>query len=131
MIRRRNIAKTHRDTFAITFSKASSIANEMFGVVPVKAELCAVYEVHNTAGNHASAVSGSIERLQAVETTGQGDVVATGIDLKGTASTSQAGTVTLADTRIFEAGDRVGFVLTGNSQTLAGMFVTCLFRPVD
>lgn len=131
MIRRRNIEESHRDSFILTLHVASTIADAMIGVVPVKAKLVAVKEVHLTAGNHGSAVSGAIERLQGTETAGNGDQVATGIDLKGTAVTVQSGTIVDNSTNIWDAGDRVGFNLTGDSQTLANMYITCMFRPVD
>ena len=105
----------------------------MIGIVPVKAELVSVKEVHLTAGNDGSAVTGGIERLQGTETAGNGDVVVSaGINLKGTAVTVQSGTiVTTSDINIFAAGNRVGFELTGTSTTLANMYITCEFRPVD
>lgn len=131
MIKRRNIQKDHRDTFVLTLSVAATIADAMIGIVPVKAELVSAKEVHLTAGNHASAVSGAIERLQGTETAGNGDQVATGFNLKGTAVTVQTATVVTDGTQIFAAGDRVGFNLTGDSSTLANMYITCLFRPVD
>lgn len=134
MIKRRNIAESHRDTFVITHHQAATIADAMIGIVPVKCELVSVKEVHLTAGNHASAVSGGIERLQGTETAGNGDAVtsATAFNLKGTAVTVQSATIVkTSNIHIFEAGDRVGFNLTGDSTTLANMYVTCEFRPVD
>lgn len=132
MIRRRNIQEDHRPTFVFTHHQASTIVDAMIGTVPVKCELVSVKEVHLTAGNHASAVSGAIERLQGTETAGNGDQCATGFNLKGTAVTVQSATiVTTSNIHIFEAGDRVGFNLTGDSTALANMYITCEFRPVD
>lgn len=131
MIRRRNIEESHRNTFVLQHHQAATIANAMIGIVPVKSKLVSVKEVHLTAGNHASAVTAGIERLQGTETAGNGDVVVSGINLKGTAVTVASGTIATDGTEIFEAGDRVGFELTGDSSTLANMYITCEFRPVD
>jgi len=132
MIYRKNIDENARDTFLITDLQASSIASKVIGIVPVKAQLVKVYEVHGTAAGQTATLG--IERLQGVETSGNGDQVvsATGIDLEGTADTVQEGTITTtSDIHIFAAGDRVGVELTGNSATCATMIVACQFRPVD
>lgn len=133
MIKRRNISKESRDSFTITDYQASSVADKIIGIVPVKCELVVVKEVHVTAGDHASAVTMSVERLQGTETSSQGDqVVNATINLKGTAATVQTGTIVkTSNIHIFEAGDRVGINVTGDTQTLAGVVVTCQFRPVD
>ena len=133
MIKRRNISPETRDTIVVTDLQASSIASKVIYVAPVKCLVTVFKEVHGTAGNHASAVTGSIERLQGTETSGQGDNLCTAeVSLKGTANTVQTGTLTsTASTKTLAAGDRLGFLLTGNSQTLATMVVTVQFRPVD
>lgn len=139
-IRKRNIKDTHRDTFIIKDYQASTIASKIIGIVPVDCELVSVKEVHVTAGNHASAVTLNIEKLRHTETSGGGNsLLSSGINLKGTASTVQTGTL-ITTARIktsepfvirFTAGDRVGVVLTGDSQTLAGMVVSLEFRPIE
>jgi len=132
MIYRKNIDVNARDTFLITDIQASTIASKIIGVVPVKAELISVNEVHGTAAGQTATIG--IERLQGVETSGAGDnvVAATGIDLEGTADTVQSGTIVkTSDIHIFAAGDRVGVELAGNSATCATMIVACQFRPVD
>lgn len=132
MIYRKNIDVDARDTFLITDLQASSIASKVIGIVPVKAELVSVMEVHGTAAGQTATVG--IERLQGTETSGNGDqvVLATGLDLEGTADTVQEGTIiTASDVHIFAAGDRVGVELAGNSATCATMIVACLFRPID
>lgn len=133
MIKRRNISESHRDTFVIQDYQASSIADKVIGIVPVKCELVSVKEVHGTAGNDGSAVTLSIERLQGTETSTNGDAVVNAtINLKGTANTVQSGTiVTTSDINIFAAGDRVGINSNGTTTTLATMNVVCEFRPVD
>ena len=131
MIYRRNIDEVARDTFLITDIQASSVADKVIGIVPVKSQLVSVKEVHGTAAGQTCTVS--IERLQGVETSAAGDqVVAATINAEGTANTVQTGTiVTASDIHIFEAGDRVGVNMTGTTTTLATMIVACLFRPID
>lgn len=130
MIKRRNIEKSHRPHFVIQDHQASSIADKVIGIVPVRSKLIAVKEVHGTAGSDGSAVTLAIERLQGTETSGNGDSVATGINLKGTADTVQSGTLTsTAANLIFEAGDRVGINVTGTTTAVATMNVTCWFMP--
>jgi len=130
MIKRRNIAKTHRDTYTLSDYQASSIADKVFGICPVKSELVCVKEVHGTAAGQTCTIA--VERLQAVETSGNGDQVATGIDGEGTANTVQTATLTTtASNLIFEAGDRVGTNMSGTSTTMATMNIVCEFRPVD
>lgn len=133
MIKRKNIAATSRDTIVVTDLQASTIANKVIFVAPVKCVVTAFKEVHGTAGNHASAVTGSIERLQGTEASSEGDNLCTSeVNLKGTADTVQSGTLTTTvTTKTLAAGDRLGFLLTGDSQTLATMIVTVHLRPVD
>jgi len=133
MIKRRNISKSHRDTFVIQDYQASSIADKVIGIVPVKCELIAVKEVHGTKGSDGSAVTLSVERLQGTETSENGDAVVNAtINLKGTANTVQSGTIVkTSNIHQFAAGDRVGLNVTGTSTAVATMNVVCLFRPID
>ena len=94
MIKTRNIAATHRDTFVIKDYQASAIASKIIGIVPVNCELVSVREVHGTAGNDAGAVTLSVERLTDGEASGSGNVAVNAtINLKGTANTVQTGTI--------------------------------------
>ena len=133
MLKRRHIDVDSRDTFVITSIHSSDVSDRVIGIVPVKSELVSVREAHGTAGTDGSAVTLSIERLQGVETSGNGDqVVAATINLKGAANTTQSGTVvTASDIDQFEAGDRVGVNVTGTNTDLANMAVSCYFRPID
>lgn len=133
MIKRRNISSEARDTIVVTHLQASTIANSVFFVAPVKCMVVKFMEVHGTAGNHASAVTASIERLQGTEASTAGDNLCTSeVNLKGTADTVQTGTLTTtASTKTLAAGDRLGLLLTGDSQTLATMVVTVQLQPVD
>lgn len=131
MIYRRNIDVNARDTFLITDIQASSVADKVIGIVPVKCELVSVKEVHGTAAGQTCTVS--VERLQGVETSAAGDqVVAATINAEGTANTVQSGTiVTTSNIHQFAAGDRVGVNMTGTTTSLATMIVACQFRPID
>ena len=142
MIRTRNIAETHRDSFTISYYCASNVANKIIGIVPVDCQLVSVQEVHGTAGSDGSAVTLSIERLRNTETSGSGNtVVNASINLKGTADTVQDGTIVtqaaypypLRERGInyFAAGDRVGIVITGVNTGLANMNVVLTFRVLD
>lgn len=131
MIKRSNLDVEARDTYVITDIQASSVADKVIGICPVRSKLVVVKEVHGTAAGQTCTVS--IERLQGTETSGNGDqVVAATINAEGTANTVQSGTiVTASDIDIFEAGDRVGVNMTGTTTSLANMVVVCQFRPVD
>src|SRR3989304_2622209 len=142
MIKTRNIAATHRDTYVIRDYQASAIASKIIGIVPVASELVSVREVHGTAGKHGDAGGLLVERLTDGETSGTGNIAVNAtINLKGAANTVQTGTIVTNSTypypererglNFFHAGDRVGLVLTGDSQTLATMLVECEFRPLD
>lgn len=132
MIKRRNIDPDHRPHFVIQDYQASSIADKVVGIVPVRSKLISVKEVHGTAGSDGSAVTLAVERLQGVETSGNGDQVATGVNLKGTADTVQTATLTSTKANlIFEAGDRVGINVTGTTTAVAKMNVVCYFMPFN
>jgi hypothetical protein len=133
MIKRIHISPEARDTFVIVDIQASSIADKVIGIVPVKCELVKVMEAHGTAGSDGGAVTLSIERLQGTETSSNGDqVVAATINLKGTANTVQTGTIVkTSNIHQFAAGDRVGVNVTGTTTSLATMVVSCQFRPID
>lgn len=131
-IRRRNIDKTHRPHYVIQDYQASSIADKVIGIVPVRSELIAVKEVHGTKGSDASAVTLAVERLQGTETSGNGDQVATGVNLKGDNNTVQSATLTSTEANlIFEAGNRVGINVTGTTTAVATMNTVCYFMPYE
>ena len=133
MIKRRNIDPTHRSTFMITHVQAATIVDAVVGIVPVKSELVSVRETHGTLGSDGSAVTLSVERLQATETVGAGDVVVNAtINLKGAANTVQTGTIVkTSNIHQFQAGDRVGINVAGTTTDLATMVVSLEFRPID
>jgi hypothetical protein len=112
---------------------ASSVADLQFFTAPVKCEVVAVREVHETAGTDAGAVTGTIRRCQGTEAATAGDDLlgTTKINFKGTALTEQ--TPALTDTTanlILEAGDRLSLDVTGTTTALAGVIVTVLLKRV-
>jgi hypothetical protein len=111
---------------------ASSVADVQFFTAPVKCEVVAVREVHATAGNDASAVTGTIRRCQGTEAATAGDdLLSAAINFKGTALTEQtpALTATTADLTL-EAGNRLSLDVTGTTTTLAGVIITVLLKRV-
>lgn len=112
---------------------ASSVADVQFFTAPVKCEVVAVREVHATAGNDGSAVSGTIRRCQGTEAATAGDDLlgTTKINLKGTALTEQTPALTGTSANlVLEAGDRLSLDVTGTTTTLAGVIVTVLLKRV-
>jgi hypothetical protein len=112
---------------------ASSVADVQFFTAPVKCEVVAVREVHATAGNDGSAVSGTIRRCQGTEAATAGDDLlgTTKIDFKGTALTEQTPALTGTSANlVLEAGDRLSLDVTGTTTTLAGVIVTVLLKRV-
>lgn len=112
---------------------ASSVADVTFFTAPVKCEVVSVREIHTTAGDHASAVSGTIRRCQGTEAADAGDDLlgTTKIDFKGTALTEQAPALTSTTANLtLEAGNRLSLDVTGNTQNLVGVILTVLLRRV-
>ena len=110
---------------------ASSVADLQFFTTPVKCQVVAVREVHETAGTDGGAVTGTIRRCQGTEAATAGDDLlgTTKINFKGTALTEQ--TPALTDTTanlILEAGDRLSLDVTGTTTALAGVIVTVLLK---
>jgi hypothetical protein len=111
---------------------ASSVADVQFYTAPVKCEVVSIREVHATAGNDASAVTGTIRRCQGTEAATAGDdLLSATINFKGTALTEQtpALTTTTADLTL-EAGNRLSLDVTGTTTTLAGVIITVLLKRV-
>ena len=130
MIYRKNIDVAARDTFLITDIQASTIADKIIGIVPVKCELVSAKATYGTAAGQTC--TGAVERLRGTETSAAGDQCATGFNFESAVDTVQTATiVTASDIHIFEAGDRVGVNTTGTTTTLATLIVACQFRPVD
>lgn len=84
-----------------------------------------IEEVHGTAGNHASAVTGHITKERGTQSAGSGVSVMSGtFNLKGTADTRQQATlVSNEDYLKFQPGDRLSFKLTGTATNVANLLV--------
>jgi len=111
---------------------ASSVADVQFFTAPVKCQVVAVREVHATAGNDASAVTGTIRRCQGTEAATAGDdLLSATINFKGTALTEQTPALTTTNgDLILEAGNRLSLDVTGTTTTLAGVIITVLLKRV-
>ena len=112
---------------------ASSVADVQFFTAPVKCEVVSIREVHATAGNDASDVTGTIRRCQGTEAATAGDDLlgSTKIDFKGTALTEQAPALTSTTANLtMDAGDRLSLDVTGTTTTLAGVIITVLLKRV-
>lgn len=111
---------------------ASSVADVQFFTAPVKCQVVAVREVHATAGNDASAVTGTIRRCQGTEAATAGDdLLSATINFKGTALTEQTPALTTTNgDLILEAGNRLALDVTGTTTTLAGVIITVLLKRV-
>ena len=111
---------------------ASSVADVQFFTAPVKCEVVAVREVHATAGNDASAVTGTIRRCQGTEAATAGDdLLSATINFKGTALTEQTPALTSTTANLtLEAGDRLSLDVTGTTTTLAGVILSVLLKRV-
>lgn len=84
-----------------------------------------VTEVHGTAGTDASAVTLQIERLQGTEALDSGDeILSSTINLKGTASTVQYGTLKSSDVIVLLRGDRLALKDSGTLTALKDVTVT-------
>lgn len=140
-IRRRNIKEDHRDLYTIRDYQLNNFASKVIGIIPVASKLISVKEAHGNPGNDAGAVTLSVERLRNSETSGQGNIVVNAtINLKGTANTVQSGTIIentdvpphlAAGFNYFDAGDRVGLILTGANTNVGYVNTVLTFRPVD
>ena len=107
-------------------------------IAPFACRIKSVTEIHKTAGNHSAAVTAYVEKLTGTTAVGSGVSVMSGtFNLKGTANTLQTATLATVHPRndglsqdiFLAAGDRLALVVTGNTQTLAGVQVTIAVVP--
>lgn len=103
--------------------------------IPVEGdvELVAVYERHTTAGADASAVTFMLKKVPDGTAPGSGtDMLSAGINLKATANTLQAGSLsaTPANLRLTGSSDTVAAVLTGTPTSLAGVTITTVWKVI-
>lgn len=84
-----------------------------------------IEEIHGTAGNDASAVTGHITKESGTQAAGSGVSLMSGtFNLKGTADTRQQATLTSNEDYLkFQPGDRLSFKLTGTATAVANLLV--------
>lgn len=108
----------------------------IFYVANSAVEITAVREVHTTAGSDAGAVNVNIEKLTGTQAPGAGVALLTnntnaGFDLKGTANTVQAGTLTATTANLqLAAGDRLALKLTGTPTAVASVVATVTVKRI-
>jgi len=96
------------------------IANDTYKVTDVR-------EVHATAETTSTGTTLQVERLQGTEAPGAGDdlLESSGtVDIKGTANTIQQGIVVSSTAINLAVGDRLGIVIDGATNEIAGAQVT-------
>ena len=114
----------------IVGTAAATAANYgIFFIAPFPCFVVNVYEVHQTLGTDAGAVTLQIERLQGTEALDAGDaILTTALSLKATINTVQTATMVNAPTtrmtRRLSAGDRLAMKDAGTLTTLANVTVT-------
>lgn len=104
----------------------------VFYIAPRAQQLVSFRERHSTAGNDAGAVTGMLKKVPSGTAAGSGtDMLASGINLKGTADTNASGTVhtTIANIQL-AAGDGLAFVLTGTPTALADLGCTAELKDI-
>jgi hypothetical protein len=99
-------------------------------------QVTAIGEVHSAAGTNGSAVNLQVTKDVTTDAPGAGTDLLTnntnaGFDLKGTANTVQAGTLTATTASLqLAAGDRLSLDFAGTLTTLAGVLVTVTLKPI-
>ncbi len=99
-------------------------------------QVTAISEVHSAAGTNGSAVNLQVTKDVTTDAPGAGTDLLTnntnaGFDLKGTANTVQAGTLTATTASLqLAAGDRLSLDFAGTLTTLAGVTVTVTLKPI-
>lgn len=108
-----------------------SIGDQCMFIADQAYEFLAVYEIHSTAGTHASAVTLDITKDISGVAPGAGvSLLSRTINLKSTANTlNSAGPATVSETIQIAAGDRISVNFTGTLTDLAGVVVTVFLIP--
>ena len=101
------------------------IANRSYYVKTVRA-------IHSTAGSDSSDVEFQLTKDTSTGAPGSGvDVLAAAVDLKATANTVQAPTLSTTEAdRKLSAGDRLAIAFTGTLTAVAGLVVTVTLRAL-
>jgi hypothetical protein len=107
------------------------VVDTRFHIFNYSGKIVKITEIHNTAGNHASAVTGHITKEKSGQAPGAGTTVMSGtFNLKATANTEATATLSSNPADLeFVAGDMLSFNLTGNAQTCAGVLVMVWVQP--
>jgi hypothetical protein len=116
-----------KEQVAITMPLTADVINHIVFVANDTYKVTDVREVHATAETTSTGTTLTIERLQGTEAPGAGDALLESsglIDIKGTANTVQQG-VLVSSTKInLAVGDRLGIVIDGATNEIAGSAVT-------
>jgi hypothetical protein len=100
-------------------------------------EVTAISEIHSAAGTNGSAVSIQVTKDTGTDAPGAGTDLLTnntgaGFDAKGTANTTQAGTLTATiATRRLAAGNRLSVDYAGTLTALAGVIITVVLKRIN
>lgn len=95
-------------------------------------EIISITERHKTAGTDGGAVTLQVEKIPTGTAKSSGtDLLATAINLKGTADTTQYGTLTTTKTAlILKRGDSIGLETSGTLTSVADVCVTIILRAI-
>ena len=124
------------DTIVVTFglSANASLADQAVFLADRSYQVVAISEIHATAGTDGGAVNLQVTKDTGTTAPGAGTDLLTnnanaGFNLKGTANTVQAGTLTVtAASLLLAAGDRLSVDFAGVLTTLAGVLVHVRLR---
>lgn len=114
----------------------ATLADGAFYVATRPVKVIAISEVHAVAGDDVGAVNVQVTKDTGTQAPGAGADLLTnnsdaGFNLKGTANTVQAGTLTATEADlVLAAGDRLSLDFAGTLDTLAGVVVTVTIAPV-
>jgi len=127
--KRSTYGNTRRFSVMATLPGTAGATAANYGKFFVADRVCTVLKIsesHEVAGTDVGAVTLTVERLQGVETSGNGDdLLAAPIDLKGAINTIQAPALSAAPGVLTLAvGDRLNLVDTGTLTAVAGVCVT-------
>lgn len=122
-------------TVSYVMNANASLADQAFFIADRRYEVIAIAQIHSTAGSDASAVNLQVTKDDGTEAPGAGDNLLTnnsdaGFDLKGTANTKQAGTLTATTANLrLAVGDRLAVDYAGVLTAVVGVVVTVTLAP--
>lgn len=121
---------------SVTCPANGDCVDQAFFIANLAYQVTAVREVHAVAGTNGGAVTLQLTKDTATDAPGAGTDLLTnntnaGFDLKGTANTVQAGTLTATAASLqLAAGDRLSLDFAGTLTTLAGVVVTVSLKRI-